>query len=48
MPPLAVARELGLPVVYAGVGEGKDDLMDFSPEEFVDALVGEEAETGLE
>ncbi len=39
---VAVARELGLPVVYAGVGEGEDDLMDFSAEQFVDALVGEE------
>ncbi len=38
---VAVARELGLPVVYGGVGEGEDDLMDFSPEQFVDALVGE-------
>jgi fused signal recognition particle receptor len=38
---VAVARELGLPVVYVGVGEGEDDLMDFSPEQFVDALVGE-------
>ena len=39
---VAVARELGLPVVYAGVGQGEDDLMDFSAEQFVDALVGEE------
>ena len=39
---VAVARELGLPVVYGGVGEGEDDLMDFSAEQFVDALVGEE------
>ena len=40
---VAVARELALPVVYVGVGEGEDDLMDFSAEEFVDALlVGEE------
>lgn len=39
---VAVARELGLPVVYAGVGEGEDDLMDFSEEQFVHALVGEE------
>ena len=40
---VAVARELGLPVVYAGVGEGEDDLMDFSAEQFVHALVGEES-----
>lgn len=39
---IAVARELGLPVVYAGVGEGENDLMDFSAEQFVEALLGEE------
>ena len=37
---VAVARELGLPVRFAGVGEGEDDLVPFSAEEFVRALVG--------
>lgn len=37
---VAVARELGLPVRFAGIGEGEDDLMPFSAEEFVRALVG--------
>jgi len=37
---VAVARELGLPVRYAGLGEGADDLMPFSPDDFVRALVG--------
>lgn len=37
---LAIAKELGLPVRYVGVGEGLDDLLEFSPEAFVDALMG--------
>ena len=36
---LAIAKELELPVRYVGVGESLDDLMAFSPEAFVDALV---------
>jgi len=36
---IAVARELGLPVRYIGVGEGMDDLLPFSAEEFVEALL---------
>lgn len=37
---ISVARELGLPVEYAGTGEGADDLEPFSPESFVRALLG--------
>jgi fused signal recognition particle receptor len=37
---VAVQRELGLPVKLVGLGEGADDLVPFSPEEFVDALLG--------
>jgi fused signal recognition particle receptor len=36
---IAVQRELGLPVKLVGLGEGPDDLVDFDPEEFVDALL---------
>lgn len=36
---LAIAKELGLPVRYVGVGESMDDLLEFSPEDFVDALL---------
>jgi len=36
---LAVAEELGLPIRFLGVGEGLDDLQEFDPEEFVDALL---------
>ncbi len=38
---LAIARELQLPVLWVGVGEGVDDLLPFDPEGFVDALLGE-------
>jgi len=36
---IAVARELNLPVRYAGVGEQMTDLLEFSPAEFVDSLL---------
>jgi len=35
----AIADELGLPVRYVGVGEQADDLIDFEPREFVNALL---------
>jgi fused signal recognition particle receptor len=35
---VGLADALGLPVKYVGVGEGVDDLRDFSAAEFVDAL----------
>lgn len=35
----AIADELGLPVRYVGVGEQVDDLIDFEPREFVNALL---------
>jgi fused signal recognition particle receptor len=37
---VAIARELNLPVRYVGVGEKMTDLLEFSPEEFVDSLLG--------
>ncbi len=37
---VAVARELGLPVVRIGVGEGVDDMHSFDAREFARALVG--------
>ncbi len=36
---IAIARELGVPVKFIGVGEGIDDLMPFEPESFVEALL---------
>ena len=36
---VAIARELGLPVRYVGVGEKAGDLLRFDPKEFVDSLI---------
>jgi fused signal recognition particle receptor len=38
---LGIADQLKLPVRYIGVGERVDDLRDFDPEEFVEALLDE-------
>ena len=38
---VAIARELGVPVKFIGVGEGVDDLMPFEAESFVTALLEE-------
>ena len=35
---LAIHRELGLPIKLVGLGETADDLIDFDPNDFVDAL----------
>lgn len=40
---LAIAGELGLPVLFIGTGETLDDLAVFDPDEFVDALLPEES-----
>jgi fused signal recognition particle receptor len=37
---VAIARELRLPVRFVGVGEKMEDLLEFSPEAFVDSLLG--------
>ena len=42
---VALAREFGLPVHMVGVGEGADDLQDFTAREFAYALVGLDPET---
>ncbi len=34
----SVGTELNVPILFAGLGEGEDDLVPFNPEEFVDAL----------
>jgi len=36
---IAIARELELPVLYAGVGEKMEDLLPFDPGTFVDSLL---------
>ena len=35
----AINKELGLPVKFVGIGEGIEDLKDFDPREFVEALL---------
>ncbi len=36
---VAIARDLGLPVLYAGVGEKMEDILPFDPATFVDSLL---------
>jgi fused signal recognition particle receptor len=35
---VAIASELGIPIKLVGLGEGADDLVDFDPDEFVEAI----------
>jgi len=37
---IAIARELGLPVVYCGIGEKMEDIIPFDANAFVDSLLG--------
>ena len=37
---VAIAKEMNLPVRFAGVGEKMGDLLEFSPADFVDSLLG--------
>jgi fused signal recognition particle receptor len=41
---VAISQELKIPVVYVGVGEKAEDLLPFSPDEFVEGLFSGEAE----
>jgi len=41
---LAIYRELGLPVLFVGVGEGVDDLVPFDPGQYARALLGDASE----
>ena len=34
----AIARELKIPIRFVGVGEKMDDLIEFSPDDFVESL----------
>ncbi|MBL4901675.1 MAG: signal recognition particle-docking protein FtsY [Desulfocapsa sp.] len=40
-----ICRELGIPIRFIGIGEQIDDLRDFDPDEFIDALFGEDSYT---
>ncbi|MEO0293838.1 MAG: signal recognition particle-docking protein FtsY [candidate division WOR-3 bacterium] len=37
----AIVNEIGVPVKYIGLGEKKEDLMPFSPEDFIEAILEE-------
>ncbi len=37
---VAIARELGIPIQYVGTGESLEDLQEFDPSSFVEALLG--------
>jgi fused signal recognition particle receptor len=39
---ISICHQLGLPLRYVGVGERAEDLQDFDPREFVEALLGED------
>jgi fused signal recognition particle receptor len=36
---ISIVDELNLPIKFIGVGEGEKDILDFSPQEFVNALL---------
>jgi len=36
---IGISEELGLPIKFIGVGEGEDDIIEFSPEEYAKALL---------
>lgn len=38
----SIAGELGLPIIYAGLGEKPDDLMVFDPDNFIDGILKRE------
>ncbi len=35
---VAIAKDLGIPIRYVGIGEGINDLVEFSPEDYVNSL----------
>jgi len=39
---LTAVRELQLPILYIGTGEHKEDIVEFSPDDFVDGLLSED------
>jgi fused signal recognition particle receptor len=42
----SVTRELGVPIRFAGLGEGKDDLAPFQPLDFCAALLNIDSPAG--
>lgn len=44
---VAISSELGLPVRFIGIGEKAQDLRPFDPEQFVEALFGQNRDSGI-
>jgi fused signal recognition particle receptor len=40
----AIQQSLGLPILYAGLGEKPEDLQIFNPDAFVDGILKKETE----
>jgi fused signal recognition particle receptor len=38
----AIQQELGLPIIFAGLGESPEDLQPFDPDLFVDGILAQE------
>ncbi len=38
----AIQQELGLPIFFAGLGEGEDDLVEFDPDKFISGILSEQ------
>lgn len=38
----AIQKELGLPIFFAGLGEGEDDLVEFDPDKFIAGILSEQ------
>jgi fused signal recognition particle receptor len=36
----AIQRELGIPIIFAGLGEGPEDIIPFDPDAFVKGIIG--------
>lgn len=45
---LAIAQELGIPVAWAGTGEGPEDISQFDPGEYVDSLLRPDGSPAIE
>ncbi len=40
----SIMKELGIPIRFVGLGEGREDLVEFDPEKYVDGLLGLDVE----
>ncbi len=38
----AIHQELGLPILFAGLGEGEDDLVEFDPDKFITGILSDQ------